>query len=147
VAGRSSVAAVGWAYAALGALGSVVLAVLVGIQLARRAAQTCDRQLAEVFTAAMGLSRRRAALAELIEHGLPVVLGLAVGLVVALVTASVAVPDLDSARRLPPRAALEVTPAAVLLAVGVSLFALGAVVLGGRRQARKARAAVVLRGG
>lgn len=147
VASRTSVAAVGWAYAALGALASVVLAVLVGIQLARRSAQGRDRQLAEVFTASMGLSRRRAFVAELIEQGLPVVLGLAVGLVLALVTASYAVADLDSARALPPRASLVVTPAAVLLAVAVSLSALAVVVVGGRRQARRARAAVVLRGG
>lgn len=141
----TSRAAVRWAYAALRALGAVVVAVLVGVQLARSAARARQRRLAEVFTAAMGLGRRRAALAEVIEQGLPVVTGLAAGLVVALLTAEVAVPDLDSARGLPPRASLVVPVTTVVLVTVVALVALAVVVAGARRQARRARAAVVLR--
>jgi hypothetical protein len=143
----TSLAAVDWAYAGLRALGVVVVAVLLGVQLARSAAKLRQRQLAEVFTAAMGQRERQAVAAEAVEHGAPVAVGLVVGLAVALVVASIAIDDLDSARALPPRSAL-VTPwpalAAVVLVAGL---AFGAVVAGGRRQARRARAAVVLRGG
>jgi hypothetical protein len=143
----TSIAAVDWAYAGLRALGAVVVAVLLGVQVARSAARVRQRQLAEVFTGAMGLSRRRAAVAEAIEQGVPVGLGLAVGLVVALVVASAAIADLDSARILPPRSSL-VTPWPTLaVVVTVALAALLAVVAGGRRQARRSRAAVVLRAG
>jgi hypothetical protein len=143
----TSIAAVDWAYAGLRALGAVVVAVLLGVQVARSAARIRQRQLAEVFTHAMGLSRRRAALAEAIEQGVPVGLGLAVGLLVALAVASAAIADLDSARILPPRSAL-VTPWPTLAAVvAVAVAALVAVVVAGRRQARRSQAAVVLRAG
>jgi putative ABC transport system permease protein len=142
----TSRAAVRWAYAALRVLGAVVVAVLLGVLLARRAARARQRELAEVFTAAMGLNRRRALVAELIEQGLPLVTGLAVGIVVALLAAHQAVPDLDSARILPPRASLIVPGASLAVVVVVAAVTLALVVVTARRQARRARAGVVLRG-
>lgn len=143
----TSNAAVEWAYAGLRALGVVVVTVLLGVQLARSAAKLRQRQLAEVFTASMGMGERRAVLAEAVEHGAPLGLGLAVGLLVAFVVAGAAIADLDSARILPPRSSL-VTPwwtlAAIVVVAGLAIVM---VVVGGRRQARRSNAAVVLRAG
>jgi hypothetical protein len=143
----TSVAAVDWAYAGLRALGAVVVAVLLGVQVARSAARLRQRQLAEVFTGSMGLGGPRAAVAEAVEQGVPVAVGLGIGLVVARLVAAEAIPDLDSARILPPRSSL-VTPWPTLVVVlVVAAAALVAVVVSGRRQARRARPAVVLRAG
>jgi hypothetical protein len=143
----TSIAAVDWAYAGLRALGVVVVAVLLGVQLARSAAKLRQRQLGEVFTASMGLTERQAVAAEAVEQGAPLGLGVVVGLVVAWAVASIAIADLDSARILPPRSSL-VTPWTTLLAVvAVAALAFVLVVVGGRRQARRSRAAVVLRAG
>jgi hypothetical protein len=147
VVSGTSVAAVDWAYAGLRALGAVVVAVLLGVQVARSAARVRQRQLAEIFTDAMGLSRRRAAVAETLEQGAPVGIGLAVGLLVAFVVASAAIADLDSARFLPPRSSVVTPWSTLVVVVAVALTALVAVVAGARRQARRARAAVVLRAG
>jgi hypothetical protein len=143
----TSIAAVDWAYAGLRALGAIVVAVLLGVQLARSAAKLRQRQLAEVFTAAMGLGERRAVVAEAVEQGMPLALGVAAGLVVARLVASAAIADLDSARILPPRSALVTPWPTILVVLGVALVAFVVVVLGGRRQARRSRAAVVLRAG
>jgi hypothetical protein len=147
VVSGTSVAAVDWAYAGLRALGAVVVAVLLGVQVARSASRVRQRRLAEIFTDAMGLSRRRAAVAEALEQGVPVGVGLAVGLLVAFVVASAAIADLDSARFLPPRSSVVTPWSTLLVVVAVALTALVAVVAAARRQARRARAAVVLRAG
>jgi hypothetical protein len=142
-----SYSAVRWAYGTLQAFGGLVVVVLVGVELSVAAARAPLRRLAEVLTAAMGLGRRRALAAVVLEHGAPLAVGAGVGVAVARAVASIAVPHLDSARTIPPGAVALVPASAVVavLAVGTAAVALAATT--SRLTARRARPVEVLRGG
>ncbi len=124
VFGTASYSAQRWSYTPLGVLGVLFGAMVVMMQLLLIEARRESRRMAHVVMQPMGFSRRSAWVAAVVEVGVPLVLGTALGTTAGLVAGWLAVPRLDTLPLLAPRARLDVPVASVVALVGAVVIAI-----------------------
>jgi hypothetical protein len=100
----SSYSALRWSYVPLAALGMLFVAVALALQLLVVSARRDQRRIAHALMVRNGFDRRASWTAALVEIGVPLVVGTLVGVVVALITSSLAVGRLDPMPTLAPPA-------------------------------------------
>jgi hypothetical protein len=100
----SGYSALRWAYAPLAALGVLFAVVALALQLLVVAARRDQRRIADAVMRRTGFTRRGLWWASIVETGVPLVIGSLVGIVAAVLAASLAVERLDPMPALAPPA-------------------------------------------
>lgn len=138
--------AVRWSYSALGAFGVFVAAVVLMMQLLTIDARRQRRQAAHVMMSRMGFGRRRLSVASAVEVAIPLIAGVALGVLLGVVVAHASVRRLDTLRQLRPPAVVVVDVSTIVVVAVGSVLAVAALALLTVVSTIRARPLEVMRG-